>query len=117
MGKQFSVDPKALNAVAEKVEALLSEVNGGSGYIAGNSVEFASVNSIEAPLATFWAANEDVFAGAYADAHGAITTTFQQIEQQLGSIAKAARAASANYHNNDETTKQQVKKTSPTQSN
>jgi uncharacterized protein YukE len=113
MGNQFSVDPKALTEVADKVDALLSEMSGGSGYIAGNAKEFASASSIGAPLATFWGTAENVFAGAYADAHGAITTTFAQIQQQLQSISTAARASAAKYQNEDQTSKQQVKQTLP----
>jgi uncharacterized phage infection (PIP) family protein YhgE len=113
MASHFTVDPKALHQVADKVEALLAEISGGAGYIAGNAKEFQSASSIGAPLATFWGTAENVFAGAYGDAHGAITTTFQQIQQQLRSIAQAARGSAQSYQDQDQTSQREMKQTLP----
>jgi hypothetical protein len=113
VAKDFVVHPKALNAVADQVDALLAEINGGSGYVAGNAKEFAAASDISGPLATFWGTRENVFAAAYRDAHGAITTTFQAIEQQLTNLARSARATAAGYHKQDSTSSHQVKQTLP----
>jgi uncharacterized protein YukE len=113
MGSQFSIEPKALIAVADAVDALLAEINGGAGYIAGNAKEFADASSIGAPLATFWGTAENVFAGAYSDAHGAITTTFTEIQQQLTNLSQAARNSAKTYQAKDDTSKHQVKQTLP----
>ncbi len=111
MGKDFTVDAKALSDVADKVQALLSEINGGSGYIAGNAKEFAAASSIGAPLATFWGTADNVFAGAYGDAHAAISLTFAKIEEQLQSIAAAASGTARQYQQQDQASQQHVKQT------
>jgi ABC-type transporter Mla subunit MlaD len=113
VSKDFVVHPKALSAVADQVDALLAEINGQSGYVAGNSKEFAAAADIGGPLATFWGTRENVFAAAYQDAHGAITTTFGAIEQQLQNLSSAARSTASGYHKQDSTSSHQVKQTLP----
>ncbi len=113
VSKGFHVDPKALSTVADDVDALLAEITGASGYVAGNAKEFASASDIKGPLATFWGTRDNVFAAAYGDAHAAITQTFTAIQQQLTNLSTAARQTAAKYQTEDGTSSTQVKKTLP----
>ena len=107
--KGFRVDPDKLSAVADKVKALLQDLSGETGYIAGNLPEYqkADAQALRDALKDFWS-GDDVFASAYDDEHKGVVTTYQQMQKQLTNLERACRTTAEKYGAQDHKSKQDV---------
>ena len=99
--KGFRVDPDKLSAVADKVKALLQDLSGETGYIAGNLPEYqkADAQALRDALKDFWS-GDDVFASAYDDEHKGVVTTYN--------LERACRTTAEKYGAQDHKSKQDV---------
>lgn len=111
----FRVDPDKLLAVADRVHALLQDVNGGSGLVSGNLPRYrekATAEPLSSALATFWS-GEDVFATAYGAEHDGVVLTFQSIADQLTRLEAACRSTALKYKQEDKRSQQEVTQSGP----
>jgi uncharacterized protein YukE len=111
----FRVDPDKLLAVADRVHALLQDVNGGSGLVSGNLpryTEKARADALSTALASFWS-GEDVFATAYGAEHDGVVLTFKSIADQLTKLEAACRSTAVKYQHEDTRSKQVVTQSGP----
>jgi uncharacterized protein YukE len=115
VGKAFRVDPDKLLDVANDVHGLLEDLNGGSGYVAGNMPRYrdnAGKQVLIEALSSFWD-GEDVFATAYGEEHDGIVSTMTAMVTQLTNLEAACRTTAAQYKGHDKQSKQDVNATNP----
>lgn len=108
--KGFIVDPDKLTDVADLVKALLDDLSGNSGYVAGNLPRYrekAAPAVLTKALSSFWD-GEDVFASAYGYEHDGIVQTMQSMVTQLTALEKACRDTAAQYQHHDKRAKHSV---------
>ena len=107
--KGFRVDPDALADVADRVKRLHDAVSLDHGR-SGNLTDFqdsAKADSLTTALKSFWT-GDDVFANAYGEEHKGVTTTFQQMQTQLGNLERICRTTAQQYHGHDQQAKHDV---------
>ncbi len=108
--KGFKVDTDKLSAVADKIQALVDDISGNSGFVRGSFPEFQKAGDISAGLQPFWGKNEDVFAEAYGDEFKAVSETYQLIITQLTNLATAASQTASGYGTSEQNLADQLKK-------
>lgn len=101
----FRVDPDKLEAVAKRVKALLEDLKGDTGFIAGNKPDFDQANSQAITEALGSLAGDgdgtSAFAGSYNLEHTGMKSTYQNMITQLENLYKACHGTAETYKHHE----------------
>jgi len=93
MSSDFRVDPDKLEAVAVRVKQLLDDLNGTTGFVAGNKPDFdkADQSAIVEALGSLAGDGDgtSAFAGSYGYEHTGMNMTYQSMITQLQNLYNA----------------------------
>lgn len=108
----FRVDPEKLEAVAKKVNTLLKDLRGDTGFIAGNKPEFdkATSQAITEALGSLAGDGDgtSAFAGSYGYEHDGMKTTYKNMVDQLQNLYDACHNTAETYKNHEHGAKKAV---------
>lgn len=110
-GKGFRVDTDKLQDVATKVKALLDDVSGNTGYIAGNKPDFdqAEPTQLQNAIKGLWNnSNNDPFTTGYRYEHDGIVKTYESMVTQLTNLHIACQSTVDKYKEKDGQSKKTV---------